>query len=245
MRYVNFCKDHEFLKHQYLEPGTGITYELINQKVEETNDKPEPTFIQLSGYEPKIAKDYNLKVCLVEEVIRERRMKFFKEPRLGSYFALDISYRSSFSKESLDTSVEYYKDYKLKLAEKAEADRIKEEQLEEAQRIKEENPNLENLSEQDKEKLQMLSERNKEDVVEEKIELKEFIKKEKRYILCLDTMGQDRTYDIDEQKYILKVAQTLVKSWENLEERILLENRDKMMEMIIKDKEYKKDVKFL
>jgi len=46
-----------------------------------------------------------MKALLIDEVIREKKIKFFNEPRLGSYFAIDISYMSSFSKEVLKINI--------------------------------------------------------------------------------------------------------------------------------------------
>ncbi len=80
---------------------------------------------------------------------------------------------------------------------------------------------------------------------EEKIELKDFIRAEKRYVLCLDTLGQDRIFDEEEQKFILRVAKTIVEITESVEKDILLKNRDLRLEIIQKDLRYKELVKSL
>ena len=36
LRYINYCDDHAFLKNKFLEPGTGVCYELVTPKEEET-----------------------------------------------------------------------------------------------------------------------------------------------------------------------------------------------------------------
>ena len=39
-------------------------------------------------------------------------MKFFREPRLGCYYAIDIRYQSSMQYSSLLSAIENFKEYK-------------------------------------------------------------------------------------------------------------------------------------
>ena len=53
----------------------------------------------------------------VKEVVREPRMHFFKVPRLGSYLAVRLEYKSCLFEESLDSAVHDYLEVRHKLKE--------------------------------------------------------------------------------------------------------------------------------
>jgi hypothetical protein len=72
---------------------------------------------------------------------------------------------------------------------------------------------------------------NAEGYVEEKVELQEYKKTEKKLILCLDSLGQDRPFSNEQRKFIFETVKTLKFSWEHLEEKLLLKDRDLKMEM--------------
>ncbi len=48
---------------------------------------------------------------LIHDIVTEPRMKFFREPRLGCYFALDLSYETSLSYNSLVSAIDCTKKY--------------------------------------------------------------------------------------------------------------------------------------
>lgn len=72
-------KEHEFLVDQILTKGSGLTFDVFEDKVDE-DGKP-------------IVHE-NLQHILVKEVVREPRIHFFKVPRLGSYMAIRLEYNS-------------------------------------------------------------------------------------------------------------------------------------------------------
>jgi len=98
---VYYSKDHdEFLRNRCLETNEGLSFELIMPKDEFNNDgdkddKP----IKSTLKESAIAKGQNIKSILIPDVVREKKVKFFREPRLGCYFILDMTYKSSFFKK--------------------------------------------------------------------------------------------------------------------------------------------------
>ena len=69
------------MKNQILEPDTCLTYDILKKDEEskEANSGP--------------------KKIIIPEVVRDSRVKFFREPKLGSFVAIDLSYNSSVSKE--------------------------------------------------------------------------------------------------------------------------------------------------
>jgi hypothetical protein len=46
--------------------------------------------------------------------VNENKIKFFREPRLGCYFAIDIRYNSSLNYNALKSAIENLEDYKIK-----------------------------------------------------------------------------------------------------------------------------------
>lgn len=47
---------------------------------------------------------------MVEEVVREKGIKFFKVPKLGSYLAIKLEYKSCLTEEAFDAAVDDYLD---------------------------------------------------------------------------------------------------------------------------------------
>ena len=213
--------------------NSGVSFELVMPK---ENAEPEDGKAEVKTVfeELAVAKQNNIKSILIPEVVREKKIKFFKEPRLGCYLILDISYNSSLNKKALDSSIECLAEYKKKIAEKEEIDRLKEIEKEETLRKAEE----ENISQSDIEK-KMASFNKVSPVV---ITLKNFVKTERKFYLSLDTLGQDRVFDESEQKFIVDVAKEIITTRDKLETKLLLENRDTKREMNELEARYKENV---
>jgi len=80
-----------------LEPESGVAYDVLKKDDEVpvdpvVNDNPE------NPDEPVVEKIILPKKIYVPEVVREKRMIFFREPRLGSWVGIDMSYKSSINK---------------------------------------------------------------------------------------------------------------------------------------------------
>lgn len=45
---------------------------------------------------------------MIEEVVREKGIKYFKVPKLGSYLAIKLEYNSCLSEEAFDAAVDNY-----------------------------------------------------------------------------------------------------------------------------------------
>jgi hypothetical protein len=45
---------------------------------------------------------------MIEEVVREKGIKYFKVPQLGSYLAIKLEYNSCLSEEAFDAAVDNY-----------------------------------------------------------------------------------------------------------------------------------------
>mmetsp|Transcript_1175 Transcript_1175/g.1774 ORF Transcript_1175/g.1774 Transcript_1175/m.1774 type:complete len:233 (+) Transcript_1175:64-762(+) len=68
-------KEHEFLVDKVLNKGSGLTFDVFEDKLDE---------------EGKLIEKEDLDHVLVKEVVREPRIHFYKVPRLGSYMAIRL-----------------------------------------------------------------------------------------------------------------------------------------------------------
>lgn len=227
VRYVGFDRESCFLEHQFIENGEGVTMNLIkNEENEENEKKQEGNNDNNNENDDENTKKISLKTVFIDEVIRNPSVKFFREPKLGCYFALNISYNSSMNKKSLSTSIENLNEYELK---KEEIRKKKEEkEKEKAQNEEKDKENQDNSNEKDKE--------NEE--IEEEVELKDYEKEEKICILALDTIGQDREFSEEEKEYIILIGNTLKESLYEQERGLLLKERDLIIRIKQKEEEY-------
>ena len=127
LRYIGWNDDHSFLDGKYLEQNQGVTFELIfpqlkNQPPAEggenpptQNNNPEqkpPEVQQVQNQEKKdVNPEDSIQTLLIEDVVNENKMNFFREPRLGCYLALDLTYKTSLSYTSLLSAIQCTKNY--------------------------------------------------------------------------------------------------------------------------------------
>ena len=124
LRYIGWNDDHNFLDGKYLEQNQGVTFDLIlpqqqSQQQPEGENNPNPNnqeqkpqeAQQVSEKKEEIIPEDNIKTLLIEDVVNENRMNFFREPRLGCYLALDLTYKTSLSYNSLLSAIQCTKNY--------------------------------------------------------------------------------------------------------------------------------------
>ena len=134
IRYIGYNNDHSFLHGKCLEPNQGVTYDLINgtpvqqqpNPTENAQQENPPQEQQPQAVDPnkppenpnaaqkpeeEAVKERPINSLMIEDVVTEPRMKFFREPRLGSYLALDITYNTSMSYASLLSAIQCTKEY--------------------------------------------------------------------------------------------------------------------------------------
>jgi len=127
----------------------------------------------------------------------------------------------------LNSAIENWKEYQQKLKDKSDKD-LERENFRRDQGIEDpQEPKVE----------------NNEAEPEEKIVLKDFEMVDKRYVLTLDTLGQDREYSPKELEFIEEIALCLKTKWEKIERNILLRDRDNKLKIINYENEYKSDVR--
>ena len=147
LRYIGWNNDHQFLDGECLEPNQGVTYDLITTKPaqegnvdnqNQENKNPDPNQQNANEGEKKeevVEKklEDTVKTLLIEDVVNDNRIKFFKEPRLGCYLALDLTYKTSLSYNSLLSAIQCTKNYE---ASKEEQEARKKEWNEKQEEIK-------------------------------------------------------------------------------------------------------------
>jgi len=126
---------------------------------------------------------------LVDEVVRNQRMHYFKVPRLGSFMAIHLEYDSCLHEEAFDDGVREMLNVHKRRAEQED---------EKAEWEKEEQQRKE-TKEQDEE----ASEYQVEQKDWPTIEPNAYLKKKVHFVVCLNTCGQDRVYTEAEKKFVL------------------------------------------
>ena len=123
LRYIGWNNDHNFLDGKYLEQNQGVTFDLIfpqqkNQQQEgdnnpnpNTQEQKPPEAQQVSEKKEDMNPEDNIQSLLIEDVVNENRINFFREPRLGCYLALDLTYKTSLSYNSLLSAIQCTKNY--------------------------------------------------------------------------------------------------------------------------------------
>lgn len=74
-----------------MEPETGVAYDVLKK-----DEEPQP--VAVDPDEPVVEKVVFPKKVFIPEVVREKRMIFFREPRLGSWLGVDMTYKSSLTR---------------------------------------------------------------------------------------------------------------------------------------------------
>ena len=136
LRYIGWNNDHNFLEGKYLEQNQGVTFDLIlpQQQTQQpaegenpnqnTQEQKPPEAQQIIEKKEDLSPEDSIKTLLIEDVVNENRMNFFREPRLGCYLALDLTYKTSLSYNSLLSAIQCTKNYEA--AKAAQEQRKKE-----------------------------------------------------------------------------------------------------------------------
>ena len=116
LRYIAWNGDHAFLDDKCLEPNEGVTFDLITPKAQQNNqenqqEKPDEQKGELKKEDMEKKLEDSIKSLLIDDVVNENRIKFFREPRLGCYLALDLTYKTSLSYNSLLSAIQCTKNY--------------------------------------------------------------------------------------------------------------------------------------
>lgn len=105
-------EEHEFLVDKVLTKKQGLTFDVFEDKVDE---------------EGKVIPQEELPHVIIKEVVREKRIHFYKVPRLGSYMAIRLEYESCLSVEAYNDGIKDSLSVRERLKEQEEQKREHEE----------------------------------------------------------------------------------------------------------------------
>lgn len=227
VQFMNASGEHEFMVDKILKQDEGITYDLFkddgegdakpdgdgeNEEEGEEGEKKEQVVVE------KFPKH-----LIVDECVREPRMHYYDVPKLGAYLAIKLEYESCLFEDAFDDAVV---DFIAK--DKARADQLKEKIEWEEQQAE-----LRKDAEDD----------GKEYIPEEKewpdIAENPYKTQKVQYVVCCNTMGQDRVYTEKEKVFALRAVQEFRDRWEALEKENLKSDVAAKVERAEVDKVYK------
>jgi hypothetical protein len=162
----------------------------------------------------------------IKEVVREPRMHFFKVPKLGSYLAIRLEYNSCLFEEALDAGVVDYLDVRQKVKEQEEE---KKSFIEKQKGAEEEGDGEPAASDGVASSRQW-----------DQIKPKPFKSKKVQFVVCLNTLGQDREFTPDQIKFAQRTVRDFASQWEKIEHHNLEQDIFLRIASIEHDAEYKK-----
>jgi len=161
----------------------------------------------------------------VSEVVENKDVHFWKVPRLGSYMAIPLVYKSCLSEKALDEAI----------IEWAEVSKQIEAQDKERAEWEEEQAQIQD----DKEKSGEPYEPEEHHWPE--LKAAPFLSVEKKFVICIDTLGQDRQLTEEQKRFALKTTVDFREAWEKFEHDKLVLDRDMRMRIKEEDREYASD----
>eukprot|EP00347_Sterkiella_histriomuscorum_P009020 403342835 len=222
--YIHATEEHSFMKGSILKSDQGITHDAFKEPELEEEAPVDEELEEGAETKPKDNDILtNFRHIYVPEVVREPRMHFYKVPRLGSYMAIPLIFQSCLFESALDKAVNNYLEVRVELEAQNKA---KAEYEELQQQIREEKEKNGEIYEPEEEKVW--------DVIQEEpfeIEIEE-------YVICFDTLGQDRQFTDDERRFALETVLNFKNIWERTEVENLTRDRNRKLEIMELDKEF-------
>ena len=221
LRYVYDTSVDKIMMGKTLKMDEGVVFEILQKKEEqpkgeeeENKEKEEKT-----AEKPKeMNKEVTDKSIFIHDVLQEPKIKYFNVPKLGSFLAIKLEYKSCLSEEALDKAVEEYFNTEKK---KADLETQKQAKEDEIQRLKEEKEAAGEVF-------------VRPDVVYETAVEPPYLSTPVTYVICMDTLGQSRQFGSAEVQIALKLSEQFTKSLEESENSKL--TKDKMMRLEHKKK---------
>lgn len=220
IKYIHATPEHDFLIDKTLENSQGLTHEVFKPEEPQEEDAEQQPEGEGEGDKDKPEEKKVPQHIFVDEVVRNNKMHYFKVPRLGSYLAIELKYNSCLNQESFDKAFDDYLDC---LNKRQDQER---EKTEHQERMEDEKANA------------------GDDWVEPEpkewaeIKEKEFETNEHKYVVCLDTMGQDRPFTEEEKEFVLESIQYYSENWTRIENLNLKKDIEERYKTFQKDKDY-------
>jgi hypothetical protein len=208
--YIGASGTQKFVIGRELLPETGVTYTVFQPKEEE-----QPPAEGEEGVPVVVKPNY----LYIPDVTKDQRIVYFRIPKLGAYQACPLSYKSVLSERAFEEGVKE----RLRVQEERENQKRDKEQRDEEfqKRIQEA---------QDQEQPVEEIEEEWKNIEWPEIEEKEFEYDDRKFVLCVDTLGEDRELTEAERNYVSDLATNFVKCWEESERRQLSRDIDLYIE---------------
>ena len=223
IKFLHASKGHEFMEGVVLSQEQAQLSHAVFAESEEAEGEGEGN--ESGDEQPLSAKPKDIidtfKHTFVEEVVRQPKMHFEKVPRLGCFMAIPLVYNSCLFNEALEEAVEDYKEVSKQREEQA-AEKAKHEEEELAAK---------------QQKMESGETYEEEEMKWEVIEFKPFQTFKEEYIVCLDTLGQDRKFSDDEKRFTLQTVQSYKETWEQREVASLTRDRDRKLDLLNVEKD--------
>ncbi|EGR28594.1 hypothetical protein IMG5_172240 [Ichthyophthirius multifiliis] len=228
IKYIGYSDSHKDLMSNKIlsakeeESVTAAVFkerEPVNEDDQENAGPPPPNYVY------------------IPDLVKEPRMTYFRIPKLGSYIAFPLKYNSYLKvskyqkKKKKLKKEEFFNDALQKRQEyQQELEKWTVEKKEKEEEFQKEIEALENDEEAQKEKqiefdnfLEQYPEAPKE---------QGFLFEAKEYVLCADTMGQDREISQEDIKYLESYVQLFANSWEQTEKRLMSQDIDRYIQYL-------------
>ena len=226
INYIGASDSHHFMIGKSLPPRESeiaqtktVTYTVFDKKEEEPQ-------VDADGNPIEVVEKPNY--LYVSDVTTEDRMYYFRLPRLGAFLACPLVYESCLNPEAFDAGVEGRKNFY-----EAQADF----ESRKKQKIEERDEALAQLEEGTEEYQATVDKYNEEiQAMEPPVEAP-FLVTKKEFVVCIDTLGQDRPISEEDRKYVEELVKLFANSWQEKEQQLLSKDINKQLELT-KDIEY-------
>ncbi|CAD8201854.1 unnamed protein product [Paramecium octaurelia] len=203
LKYVGTSLNQNFLLHQNLTEQAILTYEVL---------KPPPVE---EGKAPEVYKG-----IYIPDVVKEPKVYFHRFPKLGCYFAIPMNFETSLFEDAFDAGLVNRIKYNSEV--ETQKSEIKTKELEHAEQ-------LQNAESEDQK--QQLEEEH-QNYLSSLPQLVEppFLGIQQQYIVCGDTLGQDRKLSQEERNQLYDLIQQFGQSYQEKEIALLSEDINQQIE---------------
>lgn len=227
-KVIHFLKatdGHQYLVDKVLKQSQGLTFDVFKEAAAAEKEASEEPPAEEEAPRNKEPEEALPRTVFVKDVVREPRMHFFKVPRLGSYLAVRLEYSSCLFEEALDAAVADSVEMRNKLKEQEEEKKAHLEKL--LADVKDsEDPNFDPHKAAAARKW-------------EELKPKPFKAQTVQFVVCLNTLGQDREFTPDEIRFAQRTVREYAAQWEVVERRNLEADVQLRLASIQADQEYK------
>jgi len=212
IKFTHASEDHKYIVSRTLTEEQGVSHDVFKDQVDAEDDNKS----MKSGDDKEIQDDDILKSfshVYIKEVVRENRMHFQRVPRLGSYMAVPLIYDACLSDVALDAAVE---DWNAVAVANDAIGKEKAIYMEEFDNRKQAAISADAVFDEEE-----------REFPEESV--KPFICTENKFVVCLDTLGQDREFSDEERRFVLRTVTNFRKTWEAEQRDNLTKDRDEIL----------------